>query len=286
MITGRQHLVPYASSPPCRRRHDSYSAGHVRMVRLFAASVLLLVPMAVPAFAQEKKAGEGDGSSAASSSASPATPPQPKSLDDLLGVPTSEQSAGKTSSGDDAAEREQKRRLERSLNESSLEDLVSRAVDGMKSAAERLSDGKDVGIGTQRIQEEVVKTLDRLLEEAQKQQRQQYSSSSSRRQSGKPRDTSGDPNEQNGQQASRGEARAAQERATRSSSSAEESEGQRPEDPSAAIGTELDEARIEWGRLPERIRELVSQGRRDRVSTVYERLTREYYRRLAEEASK
>jgi NAD(P)-dependent dehydrogenase (short-subunit alcohol dehydrogenase family) len=32
--------------------------------------------------------------------------------------------------------------------------------------------------------------------------------------------------------------------------------------------------------------ELVLQGRRDRVSTIYERLTREYYRRLAEEASR
>ena len=38
--------------------------------------------------------------------------------------------------------------------------------------------------------------------------------------------------------------------------------------------------------LPERVRELVLQGRRDRVSTIYERLTREYYRRLAEEASR
>ena len=49
---------------------------------------------------------------------------------------------------------------------------------------------------------------------------------------------------------------------------------------------ELTESRIEWGRLPERVRELVLQGRRDRVSTIYERLTREYYKRLAEEASR
>jgi hypothetical protein len=51
-------------------------------------------------------------------------------------------------------------------------------------------------------------------------------------------------------------------------------------------GGDLDESRVEWGRLPERVRELILQGRRDRVSTLYERITREYYRRLAEEASR
>ena len=286
MSTASQRHGLRASFHTDRLRHVSSWIRHMSLVRVLVAVALSFGPVAGSAFAQEKKAEEGGGSSAVSPGASPATPPQPKSLDDLLGVPTSPQSGEQSSSGDDAAEREQKKRLERSLNEASLDDLVSRAVDGMKSAAERLGEGKDAGIGTQRIQEEVVKTLDRLLEEAQKQKRQQSSSSSSRRQSGKPRDTSGDPNERNGQQASRSEARSVQERAAASSASGEEQEGQRPTDSSDAIGTELDEARIEWGRLPERIRELVSQGRRDRVSTLYERLTREYYRRLAEEASK
>jgi hypothetical protein len=57
-------------------------------------------------------------------------------------------------------------------------------------------------------------------------------------------------------------------------------------DDAAASGAELEESRVEWGRLPDRVRELILQGRRDRVSTLYERITREYYRRLAEEASR
>lgn len=260
-------------------------------LRLFTVACLVIAGAAGSAAAQEKKPGETAGTPTAPPTSTakeqpPGATPQPKSLDDLLGVPTSEQTDATKSSGDDAAEREQKKRLERSLNEASLDDLVSRAVEGMKSAADRLGDGKDAGIGTQRIQEDVVKTLDRLLEEAQKQQKQKSSSSSSRRQSGKPRDSSADPNEQNGQQSSRSEPRPGAAAGKNSSSSTENSDGQRPPDQSAADGTELEEARIEWGRLPERIRELVSQGRRDRVSTVYERLTREYYRRLAEEASK
>jgi hypothetical protein len=219
------------------------------------------------------------------SSSSPPLDP-PKSLDDLLGVPSQKDPSTSKPSEDDAAEREQAKRLERSLEGASLDDLVSRAVDGMKSAAERLGDAKDPGLGTQRIQEDVVKTLDRLLEEAQKQQKRQSSSSNSRRQSGKPQGGQQDPKEQNGQQSGKSERQPDRSQGERSTPGEENSQGDRPPDQSAADGTELDEARIEWGRLPERVRELVIQGRRDRVSTIYERLTREYYRRLAEEASK
>lgn len=210
-----------------------------------------------------------------------------KSLDELLGVPT--QDGRKGGSSDEAADVEQAKRLERSLDGASIEDLAVRAVDGMKSAATRLAEAKDSGLGTQRIQEDVVKTLDRLLEEAEKQQRQQKqqsSSSSRRKQAGRPQDQPGDPREpgaETGKQAQR-------ERETRpsskSSASEENSQGFRSPDQSTNEGTTLDESRIEWGRLPERVRELVLQGHRDRVSTVYERLTREYYRRLAQEASK
>lgn len=219
---------------------------------------------------------------------SPSSPPSnpPKSLDDLLGVPSQRDPSTTKPSEVDAAEREQAKRLERSLEGASLDDLVSRAIDGMKSAAERLGDAKDPGLGTQRIQEDVVKTLDRLLEEAQKQQKRQSSSSNSRRQSGKPQSGQQDPKEQNGQQSGKPEGQPERSQGQRSTPGEENSQGDRPPDQSATDGTELDEARIEWGRLPERVRELVIQGRRDRVSTIYERLTREYYRRLAEEASK
>jgi len=117
----------------------------------------------------------------------------PRSLDDLLGVPNSESSGA---SAEDAARREQEKRLEQSLNEASMSDLVQRAVDGMKSASERLSDAKDAGLGTQRIQEDVVKTLDRLLAEAQRQQKKSSSSSKS----SSKRSSKDDPSEQNGQQ--------------------------------------------------------------------------------------
>jgi len=205
----------------------------------------------------------------------------PRSLDDLLGVPNSESSGA---SAEDAARREQEKRLEQSLNEASMSDLVQRAVDGMKSASERLSDAKDAGLGTQRIQEDVVKTLDRLLAEAQRQQKKSSSSSKS----SSKRSSKDDPSEQNGQQQKQQQQQRKRQQGSQPSSSSDSNDDSRngTRDDAVAGTQELTESRIEWGRLPERVRELVLQGRRDRVSTIYERLTREYYRRLAEEASR
>ena len=217
--------------------------------------------------------------------ASEEQPPAPKSLDDLLGVPQDKPTAAEPAA--DAALDEQAKRLKKSLEEASMDDLVTRALEGMKSASERLSSAKDAGIGTQRIQEDVVRTLDRLLEEAERQQQQRSSSrSSSRSQSSGQKQREGDPQEQNGQQ--RGAPRSARgnQDSQGAAQSAGETAAEREREDAAGTPGELDEARIEWGRLPECVREFVLQGRRDRVSSMYERLTREYYRRLAEEASK
>ena len=49
---------------------------------------------------------------------------------------------------------------------------------------------------------------------------------------------------------------------------------------------QLEEGRVEWGRLPPRVRDAVRQGMRDPMSAAYRRLTQEYYRRMAEEPRK
>ena len=238
---------------------------------------------------EPSKPGQADTTGSPSGSA-PVSPPAekapPRSLDDLLGVPAGAEGKSPTESAEDAARREQEKRLERSLNEASMQDLVQRAMDGMKTAAERLTDAKDPGLGTQRVQEDVVRTLDRLLEEAQKRQGKKSSSSKSgskKKQPSKQNDGKQDPSEQNGQQQ-----RQNSRSASSQSDASDPGDGEKSEtrDDGVAETSELAETRIEWGQLPERVRELVLQGRRDRVSTIYERLTREYYRRLAEEASR
>lgn len=232
----------------------------------------------------EAKRPAGEQSTGGPKASEDSVPPKPpKSLDELLGVPSS---GAPGSSADGASEREQTRRLERALEEASLEDLVERAVGGMRSASVRLADARDPGIGTQRIQEDVVRTLARLLEEAERQSQSKSKSSSSRR-SGSRQSASQDPSESNGQQTATRDDRSAQSAREQPSGDGDgQSMPDRRPDQALPDGVELEESRIEWGQLPERVRELVLQGRRDRVSSIYERLTREYYRRLAEEASK
>ena len=48
----------------------------------------------------------------------------------------------------------------------------------------------------------------------------------------------------------------------------------------------IDETYQEWGNLPARVRDVLTQGRNQPFSRLYEQLTREYYRRLAEEGSR
>ena len=259
-------------------------------------------PIVSQASSPKREEAPTQSSPTTGSTALPKVPP--KSLDDLLGVPSSNSETGGSTGADltekdsgarsaeEAAERAEQKRLERSLDEASLQDLVERALEGMKTASARLSDARDPGLGTQRIQEDVIKSLDRLLEEAAKQQKK-GSGKSSQSKSSKSQDSkSGDPSEKNGQQQgdkkgkpSKG-ASAGESASEQSSSNDESVPADVPLNDATAAGTELSESRIEWGQLPARVRELVLQGRRDKVSTLYERLTREYYRKLAEEAAK
>ena len=57
-----------------------------------------------------------------------------------------------------------------------------------------------------------------------------------------------------------------------------------PETPDPDMGElgQMEEGRSEWGRLPQRVRDIIMQSRRDRVSAIYQQATEAYYRRLAE----
>lgn len=235
---------------------------------------------------RDAQAGSTDAPPSASGGMSPqegASKPgedAPRSLDDLLGIPSSD-----GASGDAATDRSSDERLERTLDGANMQDLVGRAMAGMREAARRLGQERDAGLGTQRIQQDVVAVLDRLLAEAQRQQQSSKGSSRSRSRQ-QQQSPSDEPSENNGQSGSSRSAADASSSGSSSEPGSDESTGQRSTDESAVSGADLDESRVEWGRLPERVRELILQGRRDRVSTLYERITREYYRRLAEEASR
>jgi hypothetical protein len=255
----------------------------VRRLASVACAVLMIgdpVASAAPSRATGRQAAATGPNDPAPPTAATSPADPPRSLDDLLGLPSTDRASGEA-----AADRAAEDRLERSLDGASMQDLVARAMDGMREAARRLAEERDAGVGTQRVQEDVVATLDRLLAEAQRQQRSSRGSSRSKSRQSQSSESQ-DPSEQNGQEQSTGRPSDSMSRGGSNEPGSDESTTSPRSDDAAASGAELEESRVEWGRLPDRVRELILQGRRDRVSTLYERITREYYRRLAEEASR
>lgn len=204
-----------------------------------------------------------------------------KTLDELLGItppapPT------------DTADRRRERKLDSALQEKDLGDLATVAQESLALVDELVGDRRDTGLETQRAQAEALANIDALLDAATRFQQQQQSSRSSSGSSGSRRQTQRTGSEQ--QDGSEGQQQNGARQATQAGARqrrqpgdpmGDASEPPPPEDPIETDGV-LEEGRIEWGALPQRIREIMSQARRDRVSALYQEATEAYYRRLAE----
>ncbi len=196
----------------------------------------------------------------------PAEPPRDElpTLDDLLGLPQAPDAARRTP-GTDPASTE----LERKLSMREAAQQFKQAVVLMSETADRIRGAGDTGIATQRLQEDVVRKLDMLIQAAEQnsQQSQQSSSSSS---SGDP-DRQSQPNqqrpEQGEQQQNQGDNRA---------------EATPPGRAEGALDPNLAARGAAWGSLPARVRDALMQGTQEQYSSVYQRLTEAYYRKLAE----
>ena len=204
----------------------------------------------------------------------------PPSLDDLLDL-----EGGATSSTDEsAAELERRRTLDAALAEQEPEQAFRVAVTEMLESVDLLRDRRSTGLGTQRVQERIVDRLQVLIDSArrqqqQQQQQQQSSSSSSQQQL--------DPGRRSQEQPEGREAREAREAEGRNDGENQDgSSTQSPPPESATLEGVLDESQVEWGSLPPRVRELITQGMRDQMSQLYRSLTEAYYRRMAEEADR
>lgn len=142
--------------------------------------------------------------------------------------------------------------------------LFLEAVESMGQSALLLLDQRDVGLRTQRYQEEALLKLDTLIAQAQR-QRQQQQQSQSNPQQAPPEQQQQQQDQQPGTDASRGP-------------------DNRPPLRQRDLDGAIDETGSEWGNLPPRVRDLLRQGRADAAARLYQRLTEIYYRRLAEEA--
>lgn len=227
--------------------------------RIWLVCVLLSVLLPGVVFAQNTEQDEKDKKKDA-----------PASLDDLLGLDRDEDET----KADDAARKQSERELQRRLDEQEITDAFLVAINRMASSAERLDELFDSGLATQRIQEDILAKLDQLIDKAQSMDSQSSSSSSS----SSSQQSSMKPGQQSESSQSQGE---------RQDGQAQDSqEGGPPARQEGDINTLLQQGAIEWGNLPQRLREELQQGRGDEYSSMYRKLTDEYYKRLAEEGSR
>lgn len=198
-------------------------------------------------------------------------------LDELLGI-VKPKDAGKAGLPDSM-----KTDLDKRLSAEQTGDLFQEAVALMGDASKRLAAameltrakpgegavwGAEAGLGTQRVQEDVIRKLDAIIAQLEQ---------SGGGQSSRSRQQPGDPAQPQSQQRTQSR----QNPTSRGGDGQTEHDG--PAQQPGEMRPELDAARAAWGALPERVREMLQQGSGDKYSSLYERLTADYYKRLAEQ---
>ena len=192
--------------------------------------------------------------------------PHPPTLDELLGIKDADAGTGPEDLADEQAEEELRRRL----SAEEIKHTFTLVLDSMAVSARLLDEELDPGIGTQRLQREILARLHRLVDEAHHQCTGGGGAPAERRPS---------PTQQPGKRD--GSENAVQKPGPAGASA----QGGGPPFRQDDAPVVFDENRTEWGQLPQRIRDMLLQGRGEKFSSLYQRLTQEYYRRLAEEGS-
>ena len=200
----------------------------------------------------------------------PAKPAEPlPDLDSLLGTkPEKKPDPAKPAPDKPGSTDTTRKELDRQLSLKEQADEFAKAVALMDETADRVEKEKDIGLDTQRLQEDILTRLDRLIKAAKnnqsKQQQQQQQS-----------DGKDQKNENMRQQS---QAQKASQKAGENADGPARQEGQLGSPPPAAPAA--------WGDLPAHVRDSLMQGFSDRFSSMYQTLTETYYRKLAEEKKK
>lgn len=213
----------------------------------------------------------------AASTTPPASRLQPvPTLDELLGLAAPSGQANRpspTATEQDLSDR---------LAGASLEDNFKEAIALMARASNRLNAHQDTGLDTQRIQEQAILKLDEALSEAKKRQQQQSQSRSQQQRQQQQQDQSQAPQPD---QPMEGEEQG--QRQNSEQRSGDSNANLIPPDRMAdVLNPNVNSTGAAWGNLPERLRNALLQGRGEKFSTRYARLTQEYYRRLAEQGQR
>jgi hypothetical protein len=236
---------------------------------IMRAAILLTMSVAATALAQppsEPKPPESKPADPNPRAAQPAdTKQQPPSLDDLLGLPKEKSPAKSRPAAPDPT----KNALDRKLTQGEASDQFKQAVQLMGETADRLQSSKDTGLSTQRLQEDILRKLDQVIKAAEQNQKQ---SKSSRSQQQKDKQQQ-QPNQSQSQR------NPDAKEAAPDTMDPPQGEKANPTPGVAARGAA-------WGSLPARLRDALLQGNEDKYSSLYQKWTEAYYRRLAEDANR
>jgi hypothetical protein len=228
---------------------------------LLAAATLACVP--VWANAQDTKPAQPEAKPA------PKAQPHEPTLDELLGLPNAKPAPEKPTDTvgpmpedkPDAPDRA-KAELERQLSPAEVSEAFEQAVQMMGQTADRLSTSRDPGLDTQRMQEDVIRKLDMLIDQAKKQQ-----SKSKSKKNQKPDQSQQQQQQQSSQQ---------------NAKTNDPKQGGGPDLMNGATHASPGGAAV-WGNLPRHVRDALVEGQGDSFSSMYKTLTEKYYKRLAEE---
>jgi uncharacterized phage infection (PIP) family protein YhgE len=202
----------------------------------------------------------------------PPTPPPDDlpSLDEALGL----EEAAAAKDGEKAPSKTDSA-LDRQLRDEAEGDEFVQAVSLMDQIAGRLESAKDTGLDTQRLQEEALRKLDKLIDDAKKNSQQQ-------RQKKKPQQQQQQQqNQQQQQQSSQQQQQQQNQQAQNEGQVTDHGKGREGQLRQLTPG-----GSAAWGSLPEHIRSSLMQGFSDRFSSMYQEMTEAYYRRLAEDRSR
>jgi len=239
----------------------------IRQIGIFTACALVssgLLMQAPVVQAQSADASQRVEPNSASDKASDRLP----TLDELLGLTPSK--TGKTQP--DSKQPSTSDPVKSKLNMNEAAHLFERAVKDMGRAAERLDRGKDAGLATQRVQQSVLAKLDQVISTARRTRQKRQSG-----QGGLGGQTPKEGSNANVSKPSGGDRKGGE---ANRPSAGDPSVGHKPK---AASSNPLREHRTEWGHLPVRLREQLLQGLGESFSPLYQKMTEEYYRLLAEQ---
>ncbi len=242
---------------------------------MLVGGIALLTPWALA----QGTPGPVQPSTAPPKPAQPSAPPasQP-SLDELLGI-TKPKAAGKQPEKPVEGEKRDgvqpadpsRADLDRRLAGQDVSEDFLQAVSMMRETSERLTSANDTGLETQRLQQEVLKRLDKMIEDAKKNQKSKQKQKQQQQQ------------DQDQQQNQEQQQSSQQKQQQQQQQSAQTAQGGNVPKQNAQLKAPPAGASASWGDLPPHVREALLQGFSDKFSATYEQLTQEYYKRLAEQ---